>query len=328
MSTKRVLMLTAGCASALLGLRTDVRADAVSLKATNGQVEISESVAELARRGRHFDAMAKFSSGDGDFTLADQLGAAKSAWALGLVDRARKIWDDVLASKEFQGDERNRTVLARAIVELQESNFEEARAIAERAANVLETSDLRAQFWLVIAEALKEQNANSVAEGYYKRAIHDGSRPIQTEARFLLGECQRKLGMLNDARYSYASVESGSPYTLQALRRLVELDLAQRNYEGVLTWITEGREAYSGDFKDGWLSYASIIALSETGRTDEAKKELVDFRVRRSERDPWYTMAEAALESKLVTNIYPDERALTETSVIPAAARDEETSGE
>ena len=312
MKTRGILAI--GALLAALALSAEVRAETVAFRDSTAEVNVNESVAELSRRGKHFEAMAKYTSADGQASLADQLGAAKSAWALGLVPRSRQIWDEILADENFQGDERSRTALARAIVELQEANFEEARSIAERAAATLDTSDLRAQFWLVIAEALKEQNANSLAEGYYKKAIHDGSAELQTEARFLLGECQRRLGMMNEARYSFASVEAGSVYTVQALRRLIEIDLQQRNYEGVLTWVQEGRDSYPGEFKEGWSSYAYVSALTALGRNEEAKKELHELRMRRAESDPWYSLAEALVESKLVEGIYPDTSAAPQTS--------------
>jgi tetratricopeptide (TPR) repeat protein len=267
-----------------------------------------ESIADLSRRGKHFEALAKYCTAENQASFADKLAAAKSAWALGLVQRARALWDEVLANADFQGEERTRTSLARAIVELQESDFEEARAIAERAAAKLSSSDLRAQFWLVIAEALKEQNAMSLAEGYYTKALNDGGKAVQNEARYLLGECQLKLGMINDARYSFAGVEAGSHYTVQALRKLIEIDLSQRNYDGVLTWAEEGRESYPTDFRDGWLSYAMISSLVELGRADDAQKELHELKVRLSENSPWYTLSSAAVEAKLVGEMYPEAK--------------------
>jgi tetratricopeptide (TPR) repeat protein len=267
----------------------------------------TDSISELSRKGNHFAAISKLIENDTNLNLADQLAAANSAWALGLVHRARALWDVALANKDFQDDERYRATLARSIVELQESNFEEARAIAERAAAALPESELRGQFWLVIAEALKEQKAFSLAEEYYSKAIRDGDKSLQNEARFLLGECQLKLGRMSDSRYSFASVESGTQYTEQALKRLVEIDLSQKNFEGVLTWIAEGRDSYPSDFRDGWTSYSRITALSELGREEDARAELQAYKVRRSEKDSWYPLAEAAVEAKFVRAMLTDE---------------------
>ncbi len=263
-----------------------------------------DTVGELSRRGKHFDAIVKVYDEKEQMTLADLLGAAKSAWALGLVDRAREYWDQALSNPDFKEDERYRAMLARSIVELQEGGFEQARSIAERAAAKLDSSELRAQFWLVIAEALKEQKALSLAEEYYNKAIKDGEATVQTEARFLLGECELKLGRLSEARYAFASVDAGSTFTLQALRRLIEIDLTQRNYEGVLTWVNEGRESYPTEFRDGWTTYAMVSSLVELQRTDDARKELKEFRIRRSDQDTWYPLAEAAIEARSVRAMF------------------------
>ena len=263
-----------------------------------------DSISDLARRGKHFEAMVQVYEEKDQMTLSDRLGAAKSAWALGLVDRAREYWDEALNNPEFKEDERYRTMLARSIVELQEGGFEQARAIAERAAAKLDSSELRAQFWLVIAEALKEQKALSLAEEYYNKAIKDGEATVQTEARFLLGECELKLGRLNEARYAFASVDAGSSYTLQALHRLIEIDFGQRNYEGVLTWVNEGRESYPTEFRDGWTTYATVSSLVELTRTEDARKELQDFKVRRSDQDSWFPLAEAAIEARSVRAMF------------------------
>ncbi|MFN8388988.1 MAG: hypothetical protein U0136_01710 [Bdellovibrionota bacterium] len=287
--------------------RADIAADGGDDTVAPVQVS-TESIADLSRSGKHFEALTRYVQNPQNLGTAEKLAAAKSAWALGLVDRARALFDEVLANKDFRDDERARASLARSIVELQESNFEEARAIAERAGAKLESSDLRAQFWLVIAEALKEQNALSIAETYYQKAVKDGGREVQNEARYLLGECQLKLGMINESRYSFAAVEAGSPYTLQALRKLVEIDLTQRNYEGVVTWSDEGRESYPSDFRDGWLSYALISALVELGRPQDAEKELKDLKTQQSENNPWYALSQAALEAKLVSELYPETK--------------------
>jgi len=282
----------------------ELAANAFASVSAAGTSTSTDSISDLSRRGKHFEAMVKVYEEKDQMTLSDRLGAAKSAWALGLVDRAREYWDEALNNPDFKEDERYRTMLARSIVELQEGGFEQARAIAERAASKLDSSELRAQFWLVIAEALKEQKAFSLAEEYYNKAIKDGEATVQTEARFLLGECELKLGRLNEARYAFASVDAGSSYTLQALHRLIEIDFSQRNYEGVLTWVNEGRESYPTEFRDGWTTYATVSSLVELSRTEDARKELQDFKVRRSDQDTWFPLAEAAIEARSVRAMF------------------------
>ena len=268
-----------------------------------------DSVSEYSQRGMHFEAMVAAYEGTTELSLGDKLSGARSAWALGLVDTARRLWDEALATNNFDDIERHRALLARAIVELQEGRFEDARAIAERAANTLQASDLRAQLWLVIGEALREQGAPSLAEGYYRKSIEDGSNEIQAEGRFLLAECQLKLGRINDARYTYAALDSRSKFTPRALRRLAEIDLTQRNFEGVITWIEEGRELGTADLQDGWSSYALIAAFTELGRIDDAEKELLSLKTRHTDQDRWYTLSEAAVTASVVRPMLSQARA-------------------
>lgn len=270
------------------------------------QSAVIDSLEELTERGKYFEAMVLLFSKNELESVAERLAAAKSAWALGLVDVARELWDEVFAQRQFQGIERSRAMLARSILELQESNYETARAFAETATQDIAPSDLRAQSWLVIAEALKAQGALSLAEGYYQRAVEEGGKKTANEAAYLLGECQFKLGLINDSRYTFASLETTSQYTPQAIRRLAEIDLAQRNYEGVLTWIEEGRESYPSEFSDGWTTYARVTALLELKRYEAAQAEVEGFRVKHTQKNTWFSLARAAVEAMHARKLYPE----------------------
>lgn len=259
------------------------------------------TIHDLMQTGQYFVALSRAGETN-TLTIDDRLAAAKSAWALGLVEKARQYWDEVFASKQFGGAERNRELLARAAMELQEQNYEKARAIAEQAAAGIQQSDLRAEFYMIAGESLREQGNLSQAQVYYSKAAQDAAGRVKSEALCILGECQLKLGLINEARYSFTSVEMSSKQAPLALRRLAEIDLLQRNYDGVLTWLGEGRESYAADFEDSWTGYATITALLELDRIDDAKSELERMRARHSDRSSWYQLADASYESKAVAN--------------------------
>ncbi len=298
-----VLLTPSYVAAQQASSRAMLRPASEVVNANDGKHYYKESAAAEHALGSHFRAMIALLESEAEPTLADKLAGAESAWALGLINRARNLWIDILAQRGFQGQERYRAMLGRAILELQEGQYEEARSIAEQAAAQIGPSDIRAQLWLVVAEALKEQQAYSVAESYYKKAIEEGGREVKNEARYLLGESQIKLGMMNEARYAFTGVESSSSFTPQALRRLIEIDLQQRNYEGALTWITEGRESFPTEFRDGQISYAMVTALCELNRQEEALKEVEDLKVRHSVEHPWFVIASAAVEAKLAAPV-------------------------
>jgi tetratricopeptide (TPR) repeat protein len=259
----------------------------------------SISVRQLNASGLHFDALVAAGTKT-QLSLDDQLSAARSAWALGLADSARGYWDDALASDSLAGDEKIKELLARAILELQEGRLEDARSIAEKTAATLQSGDLRSQFWLLIAESLRIQGALDQSESYYQKAIAEGNLETKSEATYLLGEIQLKQGRMNDARYSFAGVESRGRFAVQAMKRLIEIDLSQKSYEGVLTWVDQGRENYPSEFEEPWIGYANITALLEAGRTEDAGVELSKLKRRHSEQEPWYQVASANYESKLL----------------------------
>ncbi len=277
--------------------------------AGNNASERNVSLKALSDRGMHYDVMRTYEGMKAsDLSLAEKLVVAKSAWALGLVERARSLWDDALATEDFSGQDRLRTMLARAILELQEGHSEESRRIAETAAGKIERSELRAQFWLVIAESLSAQGAQSLAEQYYKRAAEESTKDSKNEALYLLGECQLKLGLINDARYTFVGIGANSSFAPQAIKRLAEIDFQQRDYEGVLTWVDEGRANYAQQFDEPWVHYVSIVSQIELNRISEAETSLRAFRVKYSESDSWFALANAAVEGKLIQRQYPRAR--------------------
>jgi len=256
-------------------------------------------VRQLTGSGLHFEAVLAAQEKD-TLSLEERLSAARSAWALGLAETARKNWDEALANESFDGTERDKELLARAILELQEGRLEQARSLAEKTAATIPASDLRAQFWLLIAESLRTQGALSQAESYYQRAVSESSQDTRSEANYLLGECLLRLGRMTDARYAFAGVESKGRFAVAALKRLVEIDLDQKSYEGVLTWIHEGRENYPSEFEDPWVSYAQTMALLEVGRIDDASQELKRMKTRHSENETWYQLADSSMEANLL----------------------------
>jgi tetratricopeptide (TPR) repeat protein len=265
-----------------------------------------EAVSEYARQGKHFQALAEYlKSTDRISSISERTSAGRSAWALGLINHAREIWQGVFAQKTFVGPERARTMLASAIMELQEKNYDQARAHAEEGIANVDASDLRSQLWLVIAESFKEQGANSKAESFYRKASLEGSDRIRAEATFLLGETLMNLGLMDNARYSFTSITTGSEYAPSALKRLVEIDFKQREYESVLTWIAEGTKTYPNEFDDPKISYAKIISLLEMEKYTQARDSLNNMQVRYSKSNNWAILSEAAVLNHEIKEIYP-----------------------
>lgn len=263
----------------------------------------STSINDMSQRGLHFQALTQYyQTTEQDPSLigrSDKLAAAQSAWALGLAKQAREIWQAVISDKGFSGIERERVILALSILELQEENVDLASRYAQEAASRLESSPLRAQFWLVIAQALTKKALDAQAQGYYKRAAEEAGVDHKSETLFLLGENQLRQGQLTDARYSFVAVSTPSDFAGKSLRRLIELDLKQNEHESVLTWIREGRSLYHQEFDDPWISYAFITAQLALGRKDDAQEEIKFARSRFANNNSWLHLASAAIEADL-----------------------------
>ncbi|MCB0360023.1 MAG: hypothetical protein KDD44_10315 [Bdellovibrionales bacterium] len=310
--------------AALLAAAGPASAEPGHAAAFTGERTMVSSVVELARRGEHFQALSRYTElSEQERSVADGLAAARSAWSLGLVGRARDIWDDVFAIEDFRGVERARALLARAILEHQEQQHEPARAFAERGAALLEPSDLRAQFWLLIAESLRSENVLSRAEGYYERAAAEGTGQTKAEALYFLGEVQKGLGRLQEARQTFTSLPLASAFTARALKRLIEIDHTERDYDGVLTWIQEGLSTYPTSFDEPWVQYTRIKALLALGRYADAQVAQKEFGVKFSEKDRWYLLATAMVEQALSNQIIEGGPGATRAMLLWPTGEDE-----
>lgn len=259
-----------------------------------------DSIASLNQEGRHYEAVLRFAQNGESAAPIQQLAAARSAWALGLPDRARGIWKSLLEDRSLSLQERTRIRLGQAIVELQEHRPREARQIAELGAREIHSSDLRAQLWLVVGESYREEKQWTSAIPNYERALEEGSNRTRGEAHYLLGLSSLNAKDYDNARKHFTAVESSSPYAPQSLRQLTLVELQQERYEGALMWINEGRDVYPNEFSDAWTGYATVRALTALTRLSEATEELKNLRLNHTTMNTWTTLAEAQLESALL----------------------------
>ena len=288
---KRLLTLSA-CLAVVVCTGTVAFAEVADNKAL-------ESVTALSRRGKHLEAIAQYRNlAEDQITLAEKIAAAHSAWAAGIIDLSRDLWNGILAQREFKGIERQRAVLSLAILELQENNPERARFLAEQSLSEVQTSDLKTQFLLLIGESLTEQGAHSKAENYYQEAVTTSNDVIRSEAKFLYGKNQLALGRIDSARKAFTEVETASDNAPEALFNLIKIDLDQGQYNGVLTWIKEGREEFPMQFEDSWVRYAYIVALANTKQLTKCAEEVSNFKTRYSDQNPWFILAQSEYEGR------------------------------
>jgi hypothetical protein len=85
---------------------------------------------------------------------------------------------------------------------------------------------------------------------------------------------------------------------------LVEIDLHEQNYDGVLNWVNQGRSHYSVEFENPWIRYAAISSLLATEQLRLAKKELGAFGKWYEKDEPWHVLSRAAVESAVASGHY------------------------
>ena len=253
------------------------------------------SIEDLAKTGKGFEAIVKAANTERELTTAEKLALGGSAWSLGLADRAKTYWDDALSDRTVKDGERYRVQFMRAVLSLQEGQYAEAATRAEQAINKLPQSPLRAHFRAVHGEAKRLSGDLGGAEKSYALAVSEATGPFKSEARFLLAECQLKSGKMALARQTYTDIEPNSQYTVNAIRRLIQLDNLAENYEAVLNWAQQGLSIAPEEFKDGLTTYYRVTALSRLGKITEAGAVLAEFKARSSDQDLWFSLSEANL---------------------------------
>jgi tetratricopeptide (TPR) repeat protein len=264
-------------------------------------------IRELSAQGRHFDSVLLYKSNEHSRSLGETLAVAKSAWAIGLVDEARKRWDEALQHPECSGTERARIYLSRAIMELQENRFEEARSFSEEGSGLLESSELRGELYYVTAEALYAQKMFSLSERYYEKAAREGSRERSQEALLQLARVRNNLGRYAEARKTLTQIELTSKVTPEALEELLAIDTKNKNFAGVRTWIEEGRTSFPSEFRSSKTSYQHARALVHEGLMVEADEEISYLSTNAKENDPWFQLGRALLEAEYAKELVQEE---------------------
>jgi len=263
--------------------------------------EVSPPISRLTMKGEHFEALEVYYRKDpSSRSIADTLSAARSAWQLGLVRDSRNLWDLALSQEHLGTVSRARALLARSVLELQEREYGSAIQFAQRGLTLLEASDLRAQFHLVLAESFLGQKVLSEARSFYQKAETEGSEETALQARFLRGEVELRLGLVDEARTSFTKIPMSSGFATRALGHLIELDSRRRDHSAVLTWVEQLRGTLKPEQVSSKLNYQHIVALLGTQQATKANHVLKQMKTTHSESDEWYQLADAAVEKALL----------------------------
>ena len=272
---------------------------ATGLAAAPAVAQSAIEVQKKAAEARYYESLVEYEkiprSRVGSETA---LAAARSAWALGLSDRAAEEFDLALRSEDLTEEKRARIMLSRGIVELQEGRQQSACLFAQKVTETLpEPGPLRSQAFLLWGQALLAQGAVSAAEEKLTFALSESSPGDMPEIHFQLGECQFQLGKYEEARKHFESVPVHMERTPASIRYLAMIALQLKKPSIAAFWLDKGRAEFPDNFLDSWVDYAlTQVAISQNDRS-RVKTLREQAAARYPQNDSWVVLLNAAAES-------------------------------
>lgn len=224
--------------------------------------------------------------------------AARSAWGLGMPERAIEEYDRALLDEKLATIDKARIYLSRAIIEYQEERFQTSVLYAERSVGLIEESGpLLAKALIVWGKSLLRMKLYAPAEEKFNRAIDTSDFDDKPDAHFNAALAQMHLGKIDLARENLEKVPLHHEHTPQAIRFLAQLALDKKNFTEAEFWLNKGRAEYPDSFLDSWVDY--VLLRTAVNAKDEAKVRSVVEEARRKypPSDEWFVLLEAAAEA-------------------------------
>ncbi|MCB0318484.1 MAG: tetratricopeptide repeat protein [Bdellovibrionales bacterium] len=258
-------------------------------------VEIQKKTAE----GDHYRALVDFEKLPKRRRTVDaRLAAAKSAWALGLVDRAAKEYDSLLRENQLSGDEVAKILISRGIIELQENRPEVAIVYADKAVKKLaQASPLRSRAWMLWGEALYDSKAYGSACQKYTKALDEALPPEKPEIEFSIGKCERQLGKYKEAINHFQRIPIYHQKTPEAVKNLAHVSLELKEYDQAAFWLAKGKQEFPSSFLDSWVDYALMQIAIHQNDSEQVKNLREQAKEKYPPSDAWFALLEAAAEA-------------------------------
>ena len=231
-------------------------------------------------------------------TSESTIAAGRSAWALGLTQRAIDEFDAALRNEKLDPTSRARLSLSRGIIEFQEERYQTALLYAQRAVQSLEQAGpLRGRVWLLWAQSLAQLGSYGAAAEKYTLALAEVKSEDLPDVHFLAGECELHLGRNEEARQHFESVPLQHERTAEAMRNLGRIALESGKFSNAAFWLKKGRADYPDSFLDSWVDYALMQAAIHE-KDENAIKTISEEAVQRyPPSDFWLNMMNAELQA-------------------------------
>jgi len=265
-------------------------------------VVISQHPMDVQRRSAESDHLAALVTYDRlprrTISAEARIAAGRSAWALGLPERALSEFDRAMVDPNLDPVEQARVHLSSGIVHFQEGRYQVAIAQAEKAIELIkEGGPLRSKAFFLWAESLARQGSSGLALTYYTQALAESAPEDRPEINFALGLCERRLGQYESARAHFEKVPLRHERTPEAIRNLAELAVETKNHASVTFWLSRGRAEYPENFLDSWIDYALVQAAIGRGELEEVRTLRAEAQARYPASDGWLMLLNSAAEA-------------------------------
>jgi tetratricopeptide (TPR) repeat protein len=283
-------MVSAICKSRLVALACALSSSAFA--------EHPIDVQRAAASGHYIQALADYARIPKRRITEDAAtAAARSAWALGLPDRALLEFG---RAAEMSGGDREKLAshsFSRAIIEYQEGRIQEAAVRALAAYQELKhPSPFRARVLLLLGQSLFQLGRVAQAETRIAQSLVESSEEDRSEIHFALGEARFGLSKFDQAKTNFEAVDLKSERIPFAIRYLARIALEQGKFREAKFWLMKGREEFRDSFLDSWVDYALLQAATHEGSEAEVREVVQKAAERYPPSDPWFTLLQAASE--------------------------------
>ncbi len=269
--------------------------------AVAGHAQHSVDVERQAQAGEWMAALAAYKKMPSrKITSTTALAAAKSAWAMGLVDLAKAEYDRAIVldrdEQSLSSDAKTRIYFARGVIELQEGSYQRAIAFAEKAFMLVEPSPLRGEIGQLWGEALLKLNKPEAAIRKFEAALNEVSEENQGELHYSIAAAAMNVGELEKAEKHFTSIPLKHPKTGLAVKALASIAMENRKYKDAQFWLKKGRADYSELFLDSWVDYALVKSHTVLGQIPQAEEIAINATEKYPPSDGWLILMQSTLE--------------------------------
>lgn len=275
------------------------------LKVNTTLAEHRAQIESANQRGDHFEALLTFDKVSKRKLSADShLAAAKSAWALSLPDRAMEEFDAAIASEQINKEQVEQARFSKAIIHFQEGRADESLMQSQKLLSDLnESSPFRARVLTLAAQSLIRMGSKAQAEEKLVQAFTEASYLERSDIAYQLADLQNQLGRWDEAKQYLRTIDLEEERAPEALRLLVQINLARKDFKEAQTWLTKGQETFPEQFSDAWVYYVTGLLAAQRGDGQKLEETLTQAQQKLAPSDGWLTLLQAEHESFLANNI-------------------------